>query len=45
MKRSTLAGTPFLYPYLNLIASISLTSMGAFASHGEVEEPDVGRAL
>jgi putative pyrimidine permease RutG len=29
---------------LHLIASISSTSMGAFASHGEVEEPDVGRA-
>jgi hypothetical protein len=34
----------FVYPCLHLIASISLTSMGAFASHGEVEEPDVGRA-
>jgi hypothetical protein len=35
----------FVYPCLNLIASIPLTSMGAFASHGEVDEPDVGRAL
>lgn len=39
------AGTQFLSPRLHLIVSLPLTWMGPFASHGEVKEPDVGRAL